>query len=205
MIFRRLYILFEGSQFLIILVAVILGVKDDFGNLDKMATLVKFVVLKKARYISSTRNSALPPLPPTERWGKCSLRSHFLNICCMEEVSKKEFKKGRKKKLDKKFKQVKMSFSQTEYDKIVENWKKTGIGTIANYCAAVVLEDERKLNSDPKYITELKVEVRKQGINLNQIAKYFNTMRHDLDISRIEKMFNEVKNSLKEIIEKPKE
>lgn len=109
-----------------------------------------------------------------------------------------------------KFKQVKVNLYQYQHEQIKEKAKKNNT-TIAQY-----IREQLDLNLDQKYTrkiyteTQKKVykepdpkllyEVNKIGNNLNQIAKYINTQKDDINIVEILKSMVEIEKQIKELL-----
>ena len=109
-----------------------------------------------------------------------------------------------------KFKQVKVNLYVYQHQQIKEKAKSNNT-TIAQY-----IREQLDLNLDPKYTrkiyteTQKKVyketdpkllyEVNKIGSNLNQIAKYINTQKDNINIVEILKTLVEIESDMKRLI-----
>ena len=114
---------------------------------------------------------------------------------------KEPFKVGRKSLGDEKRNiKVLVSFNEVEYTKLKELRDLTNIRDIAPYCRAKSLENTKLIYAPPKYILEYKSEIRKVGINLNQLLKLIPIKYPLLNLPIIHEDLKEMKESLDKLL-----
>lgn len=95
---------------------------------------------------------------------------------------------------------VLLAFNETEYERLKELRDLTNIRDIAPYCRAKSLENTKLIYAPPKYILEYKTEIRKVGINLNQLLKLIPIKYPLLNLPQIREDLKEMNDTLNKFL-----
>lgn len=119
----------------------------------------------------------------------------------MKEGNQKKDKKTRRIEYEEKFKRCSPRYTADEYDEL----KKKAEGCNNNpteFVKNVSLNYENKLRSPSKLTLEMKSQVRKMGVNINQIAKQMHLLQYEQDFAKLKEIINDCKVLLNKILEK---
>lgn len=115
----------------------------------------------------------------------------------------KKSKYGRKKNLNPKIKSVRARYSEAEFLLLNSNFKKSSAKSLAEYVAYSSLEKFHFLDKEPLEILKYRNEVRKIGVNLNQIAKRINVhgkyIELQEELNKIEKALRIILRNIKSV------
>lgn len=109
----------------------------------------------------------------------------------MEEPSKKKSKYGRKhlKEDEKRVHISFLRFNKSEWDELHIIREKTGIKEMAVFLRELTIRTSTELQFMPEVNKKTKIEIRRIGVNLNQIARRVNGQKENIEL---DKLLNEI-------------
>lgn len=112
----------------------------------------------------------------------------------------KKSKYGRKKADNPKINRFTVRYSNADFERLNGYFKKSSANSLSEFVELVSLKEFNTLRKERPEILQFKAEIRKIGINVNQIAKQVNTTFGHLNMKEITTKLEEIEGELRKLL-----
>lgn len=112
------------------------------------------------------------------------------------KYGRKELKEGEKRSFD-----SRLRYTKTEWDHLELLREKTAIKDMAVFLRVLTLKKSLELQFMPEVNKDAKTEIRRIGVNLNQIARRINSQKGTIEVEKLKTEIVQIKEQLKALID----